>query len=174
MAYCMVADLLLGNIPTPAYIDKQKSVDAAAEEMDSYLAMQYVTPISQQIIDNPVNRRTMLVLKRINAHLATGRIITAAAAGAEDSEIHAYGKMMLDQALSALAQLATGTPSLDGATPVDNNKDEANNRPSVVNGDPYSQVDAFYDIATPGSMMAPGGGQTFGYPFYGGPYYGGG
>lgn len=150
--YCTVDDLLIGNIPTPAYVNKQKYVDDAADEIDSYLGARYVTPIVLTP-SLPAERPSALMLKRINAHLASGRLILATAAGGEDTELHAYGASLVREALAGLMQLAAGEPPLTGALPATNvGSTDPGSLPLVSNGDPYSQVDGFYEVLTPGAV----------------------
>lgn len=156
MTYADSVDLLTGSIPVPAYVDKAQALKDASDEVDSYLASAYVTPIvlAPAPAEGPDEfRQTRLILKRITAQLASGRIITAAAAGGEDTDVHAYGRMLMNDALTALRKLATGEPALPGAVPVERTE-EQKNLPIVTNGDPYSLVDAFYE--KPGAIMVQG------------------
>ncbi len=167
--YCTTEDLLIGSIPTPAYINKQKFVDDAADEIDSNLGARYVTPIvlTESI---PAQRPFALMLKRINAHLASGRLILAAAAGGEDSDLHAYGRSLVREATDALRQLSNGDPVIPGAAPADGSgSTPLGDVPIIVNGDPYSQVDGFYDVLTPGqTSINPAG---YGIPLWPGVTY---
>ena len=165
--YCAVGDLLIGNIPTPVYVDKQKYVDDAADEIDSYLGARYVTPIVLEPT-LPAQRPSALMLKRINAHLASGRLILAAAAGGEDTELHAYGASLVREALAGLMQLASGEIVITGATPAENlGSTDKGSLPTVSNGDPYSQVDGFYEVLTPGAVSVVPAGIPYAVP----PYY---
>lgn len=157
VAYATEADLMVGAIPTPAYIDKAAYLNQASDEVDSYLAAVYATPINlPDVSPNQIDpeRETRLVLKRVTSQLASARIILAAAAGGEDTEIHAYGKLLLNEALRTLRQLATGEPMLPGAT-VNPNAPEADGSglPLVVNGDAFSEVDRFYGLTNQGGLM---------------------
>lgn len=117
MTYCSDEDAghLYGNIPAPSNIGE--FVNAAAEEIDSRLGLQYVTPVVLDI-NNPKQRPAVLLLKRINSWLAAGRSILALDAGGEDDQIHQYGKSLVDQSLMALDQIVDGTILLPGADPV--------------------------------------------------------
>lgn len=162
MAYCETSDLVLGGIPLPAPTTAATYVNAAADEIDSYLAALYVTPITVSMVPDsdpptsvePRARQTILTLKRINSHLASGRLITSLASGGEDTDVHAYGLMLIREALAALNQLKTGTPDMYGATkiPVTN---ESALRGQTFNVDPYSQVESFYGMTAPGGLMGP-------------------
>ena len=147
-AYCTTDDLLTGNIPTPAYLSPQKYVDDAANEIDSKIGFIYETPVDISP-SSPVSRPAILLLQRLNAHLASGRLLMAASAGQEESQVHAYGWQLVKDATLALAELASGSPELDGAPklPVGDQKVTA---PLVSNKDAESNVEAFYDrIANP-------------------------
>jgi len=168
-AYCQVGDLLIGDIPTPAYIDKQKFVDDAADEMDSWLGARYVTPIVLST-SVPTQRPSALMLKRINAHLASGRLILSAAAGGEDTDLHRYGWQLINDALAALRSLVSGETLIVGGTPADTTglATDAGSLPVITNGDPYSQVDGFYEVLTPGqTSVNPAGYWPLGLPVRG-------
>lgn len=162
MAYCDSSDLVLGGIPMPAETTATTYVNAAADEIDSYLAGLYVTPITVPMIPDsvppapvdPRHRQTTLTLKRINSHLASGRLITALASGGEDDQVHAYGLMLIREALAALNQLKTGIPDLQGVVKHEI-ANEASLRGAVYNVDPTSQVEDFYGMAAPGGIMLP-------------------
>lgn len=141
-AYCEVTDLLTGDIPIPSYLSDQKFVDDAADEIDSMLGFTYSTPIT--MVDIAANRPARLLLKRINSHLATGRLLMAAAASDEDTTLHAYAKSLVDQSLITLSRLANREVILIGATLFP----EAGTPPTgplQYNKDPVSIVDTFYD-----------------------------
>lgn len=168
-AYCEVGDLLIGDIPTPVYIDKQKFVDDAADEIDSWLGARYVTPIvlTESL---PAQRPSFLTLKRVNAHLASGRLLLSAAAGGEDTDLHRYGWQLVNDALAALRSLLNGEPIIVGAIDADHagSSTPAGSLPLIVNGDPYSQVDGFYEILTPGqTSVDPAGYYPLGLPVRG-------
>ena len=161
-AYCEVVDLLIGDIPTPAYLDKQKFVDDAGDEIDSWLGARYVTPIVLQE-SLPAQRPSFLMLKRINAHLASGRLLLSAATGGEDTDLHRYGWQLIQDALAALRSLVAGEPVLVGAQPADTSgmASSEGSIPLITNGDPYSQVDGFYEVLTPGQTSV----NPAGYPY---------
>ncbi len=115
MAYCGSGDLLLGNVPIPA--NASKYIDAASEEMDSILGLQYVTPVLL-IETEPKQRPGFLLLKRINAWLATGRLLMALDAAGEDDQVHQYAERMVKDALGALGQISDGSILLPGADPI--------------------------------------------------------
>lgn len=145
MSYCVLADLLTGNIPTPAALNAQKFVDDAADEMDSYLGQKYTTPVVLLSTD-PAQRAGNLMLKRINSHLATGRLILAVSAGGEDKVLNAYGKSLVDESVAALAELTAGQYVLVGATPLSGDTVVNTNAPKISNLDATSRVEDFYDM----------------------------
>ena len=93
MAYSEVGDLLIGDMPVGVLTSKQKFVDDATNEIDSYIGVRYVTPLSLADTDpstgwpNAIPRHVRLHISRINNHLASGRLILAVAAGGEDQRV---------------------------------------------------------------------------------------
>ena len=147
VAYSASSDLLTGSIPTPAYLDLDKVVQDAADEIDSKLGHIYTTPFD---VSNtgPLSRPARLLLKRINNFLATGRLILQVASPEEDSRLHAYGWSLIQEANAALAAIAAGEISLTGAQvlpPVDGEVGPPVSVPLISNLDPESNVEAFYD-----------------------------
>ena len=145
--YCTPEDLLLGDLPTPAYIEKDLYILNASGEVDAALSARYVVPI---VLDplNDTHRVAILILKRISAHIASARIIMAAAAGSEDNRVHAYARYLLQEGQVALDALAKGNPDLIGPIPLEPDS-SMSDKPLVVNADPTSPVDEFYRLTTP-------------------------
>ena len=141
--YCEEDDLLLGNIPTPAYISREQYISRASEEIDAALSGRYVTPLS--LLENGPTRRAYLIVKNICVHIASGRYIMAAAAGGSDTEVHAYGESLLRQGLDALARVASGEFPLDGVEETPGGPTALSGRPAVHAADPVSYVEAFND-----------------------------
>jgi hypothetical protein len=152
VAYCQASDLLTysGSIPAPSYLSPQKFVDDAADEIDSKIGFVYATPIDiSDVAGNPVVRPARLLLKRLNVNLATGRMLLAADANGEDTQIHAYGWSLIREVVAALNNIADGDITLEGATLVTPNALN-NNIPLIYNKDAESNVEAFYDrVANP-------------------------
>lgn len=151
MAYSTKDDLLIGNIPLPGYIDSEKVVEDAADEIDSAIGFVYKTPI-EWAVEPPttvaLQRPSRLLLKRINNYLATGRLILETAAAAEHSETHAYANRLLREANASLNAIARGEIVLEGAERID--QDQQVTTVMIHNVDPESNVEAFYDrIAKP-------------------------
>lgn len=160
VAYSSTNDLLTGNVPTPVSLDPQKFVDDAANEIDSKIGFIYETPVDMSLT-SPVSRPAMLLIQRISNFLASGRLLLAASAGQEDSQVHAYGWQLVKDATASLDAIAKGEIPLDGAPklPVADQKVTA---PLISNKDAESNVDAFYDrIANPNyqylGVPVPGG-----------------
>lgn len=148
MAYCQKSDLLTGDIPLAGkYGDGTAFVNLAADEIDGQIGHIYVTPV---VFDESTDakvarvRPAKLLLKKINTLLASGRIILDMAAGGEDVALHAYGKSMLDEALILLMGLSSGKVKLTDAPVLEEDQDNENTGPSIVQEDPYSLVEAFY------------------------------
>ena len=149
--YCIESDLLIGDIPTPAYVNKSQYIVAAAEEIDAALATRYITPI---ILDqnDPKTRQGRLILKKLNVHIASGRLIMAAAAGGEDTEVHAYARYLLREAAAALTGLREGRPIIEGAEEAEVSGD-LSGKPVFLNADERSLVDEFYTVTSPYSLL---------------------
>lgn len=156
MAYSAPGDLLMGKIPLPSYIDPQKVVDDAADEMDSKIGFLYQTPVDINELSSQLVRPARLLLKRINNNLATGRLILAIASPEENKNLHAYGWALVTEATKALECIAEGEVKLDGAPLVDTSGGEAVTTPLIDNLDAESNVEAFYDrLANPNYVYGP-------------------
>ena len=142
-AYCTVADLLIGDIPTSGALDPAKYVQDAADEIDSKIGFVYTTPIPVDTASG-TPRPVVLLLKRINAHLASGRLILAATIPAENERLNAYGRSLVREAEEAIQAIADGLIILDGIAP-GGFALPAKPMPKILNGDAESAVDAFYD-----------------------------
>lgn len=148
MAYSSTEDLLLGNLPTPQMLSRQKYVEQAADEIDAALGFIYETPFDVSDASAMV-RPARLLIKQISNNIASGRLLLAVAAPTEGNETHAYGRSLIWQATQVLAQITKGDVFLEGATLID--PGPTTQSPVVVgNVDSRSQVEAFYDeIANP-------------------------
>lgn len=144
MAYCTTNDLKLGQIPIPAYIDKTKEINDAADEIDSKIGYLYNTPVNIGG-SGGVARPAVLLLKRINANLATGRLLLALASPEENRNLHAYGWSLVKESTDALDMIASGAIILEGASQPSNATEEAATAPMISNLDAESNVEAFYD-----------------------------
>ena len=75
----------------------------------------------------------------------------AADSGGQDRTLHAYGVSLVREAQAALAELRAYSDSLPGAEllPGGENADDAAGLPRILNLDPHSHVEAFYDYFNP-------------------------
>lgn len=158
MTYCEVVDLLIGDLPTSAALSPQKYVSDASDEIDSKIGFVYETPIDV-VTAGVTPRPVVLLLKRLNAHLATGRMILAATIIAEDKQLNAYGARMVADCELTMSQIATGALVLDGTVPSGLNGLPPPHVPMILNKDEESAVDAFYDrVVNPSySFVTPSG-----------------
>lgn len=152
-AYCTDSDLMLGNIPRPPSSSSnsaQQYVDLAGDEIDAALGFKYETPL---VFDSSTAQRpSRLLVKKINIHIATGRMLMAAHAAGSDDQVHQYAKYLLEAGLGALKAIVDGDIDLVGPTPTAPDASTATG-PRVFSGDAESNVEAFYDRLAP--VMAP-------------------
>lgn len=143
MPYSAAEDLLIGDLELHSALDPQKFVQDAADEMDSHLGVRFLVPIDTGNTST-VEPHAILALKRINNHLATGRLILAVAVGGEDDSLHAYGAYLVREALAALAaMIADPEAYLPGA---EVRADlPATTGPTIKHQDSESAVSRFYD-----------------------------
>lgn len=144
--YCGVDELLVGDMPLPRGTRPQQYVDSATNEIDMHIGFLYATPINME--DNsPVIRPARLLLKEVCRKLATGRLILAMSTVAQRTELHAYGKRLVDEALEIIKAITSGEVILTGATPLDtgDGTDTQFTGPQIANVDVESNVEAFYD-----------------------------
>lgn len=140
MAYCTVADLLLGQLTTrlPPEIDVNEYMESAAEHIDARLGFMYATPfVTEGVEALPANQ--IKLLKGINAKRASGQIILAATIATEDNLIHQYGLWLLQEADLELQAIMNGTVKLNSPL-VDS---EGNEIPPTIDPgleDPYARI----------------------------------
>jgi len=149
-AYCALTDLRTGDLAPPSYQTKEQYIKLAAEEIEAALGHVYVTPFV--IASSNENRPTILILKKLNWLIASGRFILDVAAVGEQDNLNAYGKRMLDEAYAILKRLANLDPILVGAELIDNGDDgDSVTGPMIHNEDDTSLVGDFYkDFTTIG------------------------
>ena len=140
MTYSSVSDMLVGDV-RHGVLDAGKFVQDAADEIDSRLGHLYKTPLA---VSGPTSglmeRHSILLIKKINNHIASGRFLMAASAG--DESIHSYGRMLVREAYAELNRIADGVIVLDGAEPQEGLTDTTG--PTILTQDDESPLDAFY------------------------------
>jgi phage gp36-like protein len=143
--YCEVQDLQTGNIPAPSAPNKtlEKYIEEAADEIDSHIGLRYSTPVVAD--ETPVTRPVKLLLKRLNAWLASGRFILAADSGGEDDQVHQFGLYLVTQALAALEAISSGKIVLPGI-PLVEEEDSKETGPLAAFQDSESQVEGFASV----------------------------
>lgn len=139
--YCVLDDLLLGNVPIPA--NAQRYVNDAADEIDSVIGFKYETPV---VVGNSAEARPVtILLKRLNAWLASGRVLMAVAAPAQDDQIQQYALYLVTQARDTLKMIADGDILLPGA-PVIGGESQVNTGPVAAFQDDASAVESFATV----------------------------
>jgi hypothetical protein len=142
-AYCAVDDLLTGDIRFPArHGNGEGMIKSTAEEIDVRIGHLYTTPIV--IGADPKYRPATLVLKKINAFLASGRLLMDFAAAEEDHETQAYARSLLKEANGLLDMIANGQIALNGAVKNVDEESKAGNKLIMHNEDSRSLVETFY------------------------------
>jgi hypothetical protein len=152
--YSQVGDLLIGEFKTHRAISAQQYVNDAADEIDSHLGSRYATPIDMSDV-GPVSRPSRLIIKRIAAHLSSGRLLLAASLTSDDSSLKAYASKMVCDALEALNELKSGNPPLEGALPGPGVSEDSTGV-FITNVDPVSRVEFMYDFMA-GKPLLPAG-----------------
>lgn len=143
MAYCVKADLLVGDMPVSDAAATQ-FINIATDEIDSRLGVRYVMPLT-----GGADPHATLAVKRVCILLATGRLLMAHAVGGEDQQVNAYGLYLLREADSLLRGLELGEPPLVGVD-VRPGLESTGTGPVVLQQDLVSPIDSFYGYATTG------------------------
>lgn len=153
--YCETGDLYISGVRMPQgmQMTPDTAIGLAAEEIDTMIGMLYQTPISVEEND-PDKRFDSLTLKRINALLASGRLITSMATGGEQNRVQAYGEYLLRMAFDHLKQIQTGVIKLTSATPIEQADNNSLNKGPILVTDnqQVSLVDSFYENFQPGGF----------------------
>jgi len=153
--YCGTGDLYISGVRMPQgmHMTPETAISMAAEEIDTKIGMLYQTPVSVEEND-PTKRFDTLTLKRINALLASGRLITSMATGGEQDRVHAYGEYLLRMALAHLDQIQSGVIKLTSAIPIEQaDQNPLNKGPLLVTDNQKgSLVDSFYQNFQPGGF----------------------
>lgn len=144
VTYSTKDDLRYGDLRLPARLgDGTSFVESAAEDIEAQLGHIYVTPFA--IPDVPANRPSILLLKKINNLVASGRLVLDLAASSEDDQLHAYGRAMLKEGLELLGMVRDRNILLTGAELItDSDGDKTVTGPVILNEDKASLVEGFY------------------------------
>lgn len=116
-------------------------IRSQADDIDAQLGHIYQTPIV--VPDEPKYRPTLLLLKKINNLLASGRLMLDMSAAGEDDNPNAYGMQMLREGLALLGQIQSGSIILAGAPRIDESTGAPG--PLIHNEDSVSLVEQFYN-----------------------------
>lgn len=152
--YCSEDELQFGKLRVQVEErDKSHYIEKASDEIDSHISVRYETPIAVNINAGGGRRTTSLILNQICAELASGRLLVASAASAQDSQVHAYGRWLIERALARVQQIVDGDLELPDVPPAPElEANTAPHGPLVINTGPYggeSQVNKFYDTFQP-------------------------
>lgn len=146
--YCAVTDLLFGDIVIASTVDQTRFIRDAHDEIDIIVSNKYVVPFN--LADTTQNYLARAFLKRVNAQLATGRLLMALNQESEKERINAYANRLVRDALEALKQLVEGEFEIVGLPlrPIAGADDF---KPPMLfgNKDAQSGVDSFYDVVMP-------------------------
>lgn len=125
MTWATTSDLLVGDMAFPATFDKQRYLNDAASEMTVRMGLIYELPLPAA---NTLSAHIQAVLKLIQSRLASGRLIMNMAIGAEQADLHAYGRNLVDLAYDDLNRVGREY-DITGATRLNTGDNRA---PSVV------------------------------------------
>jgi hypothetical protein len=143
--YCVAADLMVGNsVMLPDSLDLDFEIQSAADDIDALLGFVYELPLDG-LLGNEI-----LLLKSINAKMASGRILLQLFGDGDGVALHAYGLRLLAEAQDLLMQLANGAVDLS-AVRVDSTALDEVRGPAVKNYDEESGVTIFEDAFWRGS-----------------------
>lgn len=152
--YCTPRELQFGKLRVQVDdTDKPHYIEKASDEIDSHISVRYETPISVNINSDGGRRVSSLILNQICAELASGRLLVASAASSQDSQVHAYGRWLIERALGRVHQIVDGVLDLPEVEPaVELEGKVIPHGPFVVNTGPFggeSQVNRYYDTFHP-------------------------
>lgn len=109
MPYCTDTDLLLAADVMASPAEKTRFIRLASEAMDAKLGYIYEVPVATDTL--PPHQA--LLLKTINAKIATGRLLMASAQGTQNSEVNAYAAYLVREGEMDLAAIANGQVDLN-------------------------------------------------------------
>jgi hypothetical protein len=136
-AYATEADLLLGDMPISSTLSAARFLADSADEIDVRIGRIYVVPVNLALLA-PTARIT---LRLANARLASGRLLMAQASASQDDSLHAYARMLLNEAEAVIESIETNRLPLEGAEYRDDLTDTPG--PSIRNQDAVSATAAF-------------------------------
>ncbi|MDN5746334.1 MAG: hypothetical protein L0H31_14625 [Nocardioidaceae bacterium] len=142
--YCDAEDVMLGDIQVPRSASVEDYIRSAADEMDSWIGQVYKIPIQFDAM-NPAHAADVLLLNKLNAHLATGRLLLMAAAGHADGHLQAYGKALIDDVQKELARITAGRTEIEAGELIKEDPNPLDMSPiQATNRDSTSLVGQFY------------------------------
>ena len=145
--YCSIDELKMGSLRMDDAV-KRQYIEKASDEMDASLSAIYVTPLPYSTADSGQLRRTSLILNQICTELATGRAILGEAGSKQDTQVHAYGRWLVERAQKNLDRVLSNEIKLEGTGVVRVDQSSKTAGPLVTNRF-ESQVDAFYNKRKP-------------------------
>lgn len=138
MPYCADEDLLLTADVMVLPAEKTRFIRLTAEAMDSKLGYLYAVPVDIGTGSSlPTHQK--LLLKTINAKMATGRMLMSSAVGSQNSEVNAYAAYLIREAEMDLASIANGQVDLN-APRVDESGDGVGNVEDPTVDDPFARI----------------------------------
>jgi hypothetical protein len=140
MGYAVASDLdqILAKLPVASGVLRQGFLDAAEAEIHAATIGIYEVPIVvPSSVATTISGVTVGILKSIEQDLAAGRLLLALATSTENTEIHDYGKFLVDGAVAKLTDIKTQVLILPGAT-LDSDPNDDKPRPSQIS---YSSPD---------------------------------
>lgn len=162
--YATAGDLMLGDMALGTAVSPDKYIQEAEEDVDIAIGEVYEMPYD--VASPDAVERTVILLRRITARLASGRLILAQAIGGEDQSLQAYGRHLIEEAEAVMNAIIDGRLEFEGPEPIVGATEYTG--PTVYNHDKASAVDSFYEAFLPhrgtsppggtGPVWAPGGG----------------
>lgn len=136
VAYCKPTDLLIGDVTLSGAMSRESFVNDAADEMDARIGFVYVLPLAG------LAPHAVVLLKMINARLASGRLLMSMSSVSENHDVHRYGEWLIKEAYADLTNICNQTINLVGAVLI---ADPTPNVATIYNRDEESAVEVFED-----------------------------
>lgn len=152
--YCSKDDLEITGVRLPQLLSAEGAVADASDEIDASIGSLYVTPIALDEND-PEKRQDTLLLKSICKSLASGRLLLAASAGGEQTQVHAYGRYLVGFAKDKIKQIQSEAIILTSATRAPSRGRPVQKGAVLVQGQGVSMVDDFYSTFQPDGFVEP-------------------